>query len=160
MLDETATQLQKAMEIFEEIRREYPEGTFDREMLHGEMDFRYKRIHELRGLLDRMPTPVRRFATFVQTLPLKKEEAARVMGWLLANPGYFSECGRGGFQAFHERAQAAAEALGMASSGVVQMLSRMRLAGILSPDYTVTDTYRRVVVAWVELHGSDQRQAS
>ncbi|MEJ5365300.1 MAG: hypothetical protein WHS86_09375 [Desulfosoma sp.] len=38
--------------------------------------------------------------------------------------------------------------------------SQLRLAGILTDDDNVSETYRRVVAAWVELHGSDQRDAS
>lgn len=68
MMDETAVQLHKCLELLEDIEASYPKGVFDREMLHGEMDFRYRRIHEMRQKLESFSPLVQRFARFVHAL--------------------------------------------------------------------------------------------
>uniref|UniRef100_A0A831ZSR7 Uncharacterized protein n=1 Tax=Desulfacinum infernum TaxID=35837 RepID=A0A831ZSR7_9BACT len=141
--------LSKALEILDEIQREYPKGEFDREMLHGEMDFRYRRIHELRRLLDSLPKEVRRFATFVHALPYEKADVVRVMRLLLENPDVFRGASAKEPQALKAVAEEAARKIAGRPSEVVQMITRLRLGGILTATCEISEPYRLVVAAYL-----------
>ncbi|SMC23989.1 hypothetical protein SAMN02746041_01891 [Desulfacinum hydrothermale DSM 13146] len=143
--------IQQALEILEAIRNNYPEGDFDREMLHGDMDFRYKKIHELRRRLDDLPEAVRRFAVCVEALPVDKDVLLKLMRWLQEKPGTFSQVAAGGSQAVRDRAAAVAQAMGVRSCDLQQVLFRLRLAGILTGTYELSEVYRPVASDFVGL---------
>lgn len=157
--DHPTTVLRKCFEILEKIRREYPEGNFDREMLHGEMDFRYKQIHELRRSLDAMPETVRRFALCVQALPVNREIVVKLLRWLRDHPGSFSAASANGFQAVRDRAVETARTLGIQASDLLQVLARLRLTGVLTKDYELSEIYRPVAAAFLDLSASRTQEA-
>ncbi len=143
--------LRQCLEILDQIRREYPEGDFDREMLHGDMDFRYKRIHELRQRLDEIPNAVRRFGVCLHGLSEMGETPARVLRFLQENPGVMAEAASRGFQAVRDLADETARKTGLRLSDFWQVLSRLRLAGILAKNYELSETYRPVAAAFLDL---------
>ena len=143
--------LSKALDILDEIQREYPKGEFDREMLHGEMDFRYRRIHELRRLLESLPTEVRRFATFVHALPYEKAVVMRLMRLLRENPAFFRAASAKDPHALKVVAEEVARKIAGRPSEVVQMITRLRLAGILTAACEISEPYRLVVAAYVSV---------
>ena len=73
MSTETKTQLRQCLDLLAKIRGEYQNGEFDREMIHGEMDFRFKRIEELRDKIETLPKPVHEFARFIDTTQVSEK---------------------------------------------------------------------------------------
>jgi len=55
MSTETKTQLQKCFFLLAKIQTENPNLESDREMIHGNIDFRFNRIKELREKLETFP---------------------------------------------------------------------------------------------------------
>lgn len=157
--DHPKTLLRQCLEILDQIQREYPQGDFDREMLHGDMDFRYKRIHELRRLLDEIPSGVRRFAVCLHGLSGKGETPAMVLRFLRENPGVMAAAASRGFQAVRDLAEEAARKMGLRSSDFWHVVSRLRLAGILTKDYEMLEVYLPMAAAFLDLRNQEKQEA-
>ncbi|ROR03261.1 hypothetical protein [Desulfosoma caldarium] len=157
-VQDVGSALNRGLAILDQIQREYPKGEFDREMLHGDMDFRYRRIHELRRLLDALPTEVRRFATFAHALPYEKAMVVRVLRLLQEDPAVFRGASAKDPQALKAVAEEVAQKIAGQLSEVVQIISRMRLAGILTATWEISEPYRPVVAAYVS--GAESAEGS
>ena len=93
-------QLRQCLELLEKIRKEYPEGEFDREMLHGDMDFRYQQIKEDREKLEAFPQVVREFARLKESLTAPDEAVKVFFLSIIEEPERFSVLAS---TPFHER---------------------------------------------------------
>lgn len=100
MSAETGEQLRQCLELLTKIRKEYPEGDFDREIIHGEMDFRYRQIKEDREKLEIFPKIVRDFARLVESLASPDEEVKKFFQPVSVEPHKFSALAN---LRFHER---------------------------------------------------------
>lgn len=157
--DHPTTLLRQCIDILDQIQREYPEADFDREMLHGDMDFRYKRIHELRQRLDEIPSAVRRFALCLHGLSGKGETPAKVLSFLRQNPGVMAAAASRGFHAVQDLAEETAGKMGLGPSDFWHVLSRLRLAGILTKDYELSEAYLPMAAAVLDLRNREKQAA-
>jgi hypothetical protein len=148
---ELEDQLRRCFELLAKIRAEYPEGEFDREMLHGDMDFRYRQIKEDREKLEAFPTAVREFARFREALTTPDAVVRSFFSALLERPERFSNLGALGFQQRRQKLDELATALDVSGAQLNELLSRCRLAGILDSGYRLTEKYREVIQAYLSL---------
>ncbi len=91
MSTEMKNQLKQCFEVLAKIRAEYPDGEFDREMIHGDMDFRFKRIKKIRDKLEEFPFMVYAFARFKNALRVPDDSVRSVFNTLLKDLKRFSE---------------------------------------------------------------------
>lgn len=148
---ELENQLKRCFELLAKIRAEYPEGEFDREMIHGDMDFRYRQIKEDREKLEAFPAAVREFARFREALTTPDAVVRSFFAALLERPERFSNLGALGFQQRRKRLGELATALNVSGAQLSELLSRCRLAGILDPGYRLTEKYREVMRGYLSL---------
>ena len=151
MNGELESQLKRCFELLAKIRAEYPEGDFDREMLHGEMDFRYRQIREDREKLETFSPAVRDFARFREALRTPDAVVRSFFETLLERPEIFSSLGALGFQERRSRIEELAAGITASVSQLSELLSRARLAGILDPGYRLSQTCREVIAAYLKL---------
>ncbi|SHE49662.1 hypothetical protein SAMN02745206_00416 [Desulfacinum infernum DSM 9756] len=140
--------LSRGLEILRRIHEIYPQGEFDREMLHGEMDFRYRRIHELRRELEKLPPEVRSFCLLVDTAPVSEAQLAGLFRMLLQGPEGLAAAWRSPDE---PGAIAAAQELGIPRSALYQILGRMKLSRLLDARHRLTPTGRALVEAYITL---------
>lgn len=91
MSTESEIQLKHCLDLMAKIRKEYPNGEFDREMIHGDMDFRFKQIKEIRDRLEAFPAVVHEFARFVDALHVPEETIKTIFQFMLKEPHRFPE---------------------------------------------------------------------
>ena len=91
MSTESEIQLKHCLDLMAKIRKEYPNGEFDREMIHGDMDFRFKQIKEIRDRLETFPAVVHEFARFVDALHVPEETIKTIFQFMLKEPHRFPE---------------------------------------------------------------------
>jgi hypothetical protein len=151
MTGELESQLKRCFELLAKIRAEYPEGEFDREMIHGDMDFRYRQIRDDREKLEAFPAAVREFARFGEALRAAKPIVRSFFAALLERPQRFSSLGALGFQERRKKLDELATDLTVPGAQLSELLSRCRLAGILDAGYRLTEKYREVVQAYLSL---------
>ncbi len=89
MSTETEIQLKHCLDLMAKIRKEYPNGEFDREMIHGDMDFRFKQIKEILYRLETFPAVVHEFARFVDALHVPEETIKTIFKFMLKEPHRF-----------------------------------------------------------------------
>lgn len=132
------------------IKAIYPEGTFDREMLHGDMDFRYRRISELRGKIEALPDAVQNFSRFKDALGVPEDAFRSFFHEALKTPDRFAALAGAGFKERRKMVEKWAEALQMSAQNLNELLTRSRLSGTLGSDYRISEDYRDVIVAYLD----------
>jgi len=100
MSRDTGKKLGQCLELLTKIRQEYPEGDLDREVIHGEMDFRYRQIKEDREKLEAFPKEIREFARLLESLASPHEEVKKFLQLVSVQPHKFSPLAN---LQFHER---------------------------------------------------------
>ena len=116
-------QLKLCFELLAKIRAEYPEGEFDREMIHGNMDFRYRRISEICKKLEALPAVVHDFAKFKNSLRAPDEAVKSFFHSVLKEPKWSSPLVGLGFQERREKVQKWAADLGTPTKHIEELLS-------------------------------------
>lgn len=132
------------------IKEAYPTGVFDREMLHGDMDFRYRRISELRKEIEALPAAVQDFARFKDALSTPAEAVRSFFHSVLNSPDRFASLAGLGFKDRRETMEKWADELQISPQDINELLSRSRLSGILGPDYRLNEAYRDVMTSYLD----------
>lgn len=151
MNSEVQIQLKQCFALMAKIKEEYPEGTFDREMIHGDMDFRYRRLKEMRDKLEEFPFIVYAFARFKNALRVPDDAVGSVFKALLKDPERFSELAGLGFQERRKRIKDWAAELEIPAGNIDELLTRSRLSSILDAEYKLNKDYHDVVAAYLAL---------
>jgi hypothetical protein len=149
MSTEAAIQLRQCFELMAAIKAEYPEGEFDREMLHGGLEFRYRHIKELRGQLKALPLAVREFARFKDALTVSDEAVRSVFQLVLEDPAYFSSLAGLGFREKRTKMEVCSRKVGIPASIIDRLFARARLTGIVDINYRLNEEYRDVLLAYL-----------
>jgi hypothetical protein len=148
---DTGEQLRQCFELLTKIREEYPEGDFDREMIHGDMDFRYRQVKEDREKLEAFPKEVREFARLVDSLTAPEDATRKFFATVVQQPRHFAVMTSVPFQERQQRLGQWAKELGTAPRQVNELLSRIRLAGVLNPSYELNSEYVEVIHLYLKL---------
>ena len=151
MSAELTNQLKQCFELMAKIKEAYPEGVFDREMLHGDMDFRYRRISELREKMEALPAAVHNFARFKDALRAPDESVRSLFHSVLKTPDRFSLLVGVGFKARREMMDKWAAELKISTQHINELLTRSRLSGILDPAYKLNESYQDIIAAYLSL---------
>jgi hypothetical protein len=151
MTGELESQLKRCFELLAKIRAEYPEGEFDWEMIHGDMDFRYRQIKEDREKLEAFPVAIREFARFREALTTPDAAVRSFFAALLEKPEHFSSLSALGFHERRKTLDELATDLNVLGTQLSEVLSRCRLAGILDGRYRLIEKYREVLQAYLSL---------
>lgn len=144
-------QLRQCLELLEKIRKEYPEGEFDREMLHGDMDFRYRQIKEDREKLEAFPTHVREFARFKDSLTAPDEAVKTFFRSIIKEPKHFAALASIPFHQRQKQLDEWATDLGIRARYINELLTRTRLSGILDRGYRLDERYLDLIYAYLNL---------
>lgn len=150
MSNEIGEELRQCLELLAKIREEYPEGDFDREMIHGDMDFRYRQIKEDREKLETWPKEVREFARLLDSLTASEDAIKRFLEAVLQEPQLFSAMTSIQFQKRQQSLNQWAEELGTAAKHLNELLTRTRLSGVLDSTYQLNEQYVEVISAYLK----------
>jgi hypothetical protein len=151
MSDEIRQQLQQCFELLTKIREEYPKGDFDREMIHGDMDFRYRQIKEDRDKLETFPKIVRDFARLVESLASPDEDVKKFFQPVSVKPHKFSALANIKFHERQKKLEEWAPELQISPKHLNELLTRSRLAGVLNVSYELNTQYIEVINAYLKL---------
>lgn len=151
MNTEIKAQLKQCFDLMAKIRKEYPEGDFDREMVHGDMDFRYRRISEMREKLQALPAAVYEFARFINTLRIPAEAVKSIFHSMMEDPERFAPIAGLGFKQRREMTTKWATELDIPAGNIDELLTRSRLSGILDAGYKLNEIYQNVIAAYLSL---------
>jgi len=133
------------------IKDEYPEGAFDREMIHGDMDFRYRRLSEMRAKLEAFPFVVYAFARFKDALKAHDEAAKSFFKSVMEEPEKYGVMVELKFPERRKKIAAWSDELNIPIGSINELLTRSRLSGILDAEYKLKKDYRSVIVAFLNL---------
>jgi hypothetical protein len=151
MSREIENQLKRCFRLLAKIKEEYPEDDFDREMLHGDMDFRYRQIKEDREELEAFPPIVREFARFKDTLSIPDEAVKTFFRAIMKEPEPFAALQTIEFQKRKEKIEVWAAELGTGAANINQLLTRARLSGILDADCKINERYNEVISVFLTM---------
>jgi len=151
MNTEIKIQLKQCFDLMAKIREEYPEGDFDREMVHGDMDFRYRRISEMREKLQALPAAVYDFARFINTLRIPEDAVKSIFRSVMEDPELFAPLVGLGFKQRREMTTKRAAELEIPAGNIDELLTRSRLSGILDAEYKLNASYRNDIAAYLAL---------
>lgn len=151
MSTETKIQLRKCFDLLAKIQAEYPNGEFDREMIHGDMDFRFKRISEIRDKLEACPVGVYEFARFINAIHVPGQTIKSVFQLIIENPKHFFLLKGLNFLERRKMIEKMASELETSAGNLNELLTRARLAEILDDDYKLKTKYQEVANAFLEL---------
>lgn len=149
MNTETKIQLRQCFDLFAKIREEYPNGEFDREMIHGDMDFRFKRIKQMRDELEAFPGAVHEFARFIDAIHVPEKTVKSIFQQTLKEPECFSIVKGLSFLERRKMIEKWAAELETSFGNINALLARARLAGILDDNYRLKTKYQKVVFAYL-----------
>ena len=150
MNEKMGEQLRQCLELLTKIRQEYPEGDFDREMIHGEMDFRYRQIKEDREKLEAFPKEIREFARLLESLATPDEEVKKFLQAVSLEPHKFSALASITFNERQKTLEEWAAELQISPKHLSELLTRTRLAGVLNPSYELNNQYVEVTSAYLK----------
>jgi predicted RNase H-like nuclease (RuvC/YqgF family) len=151
MNGETGEQLRQCLELLAKIREEYPEGDFDRELIHGEMDFRYRQIKEDRDKLEAFPKEIREFTRLLESLASPHEEVKKFCQPVSEQPHMFLALANIKFNERQEKLEELATELQITARNLSELLTRTRLAGVLNVSYELNTQYIQVINAYLKL---------
>jgi len=148
METETENQLKQCFDLLFKIQAEYPNGEFDREMIHGDMDFRFKRIKQLRDKLETFPTIIHKFAKFIDSIHVPEAIKKSIFRSIIEQPERYMALVGLKFTERRKRIAAWAMEMNIPAASIDELLTRSRLSGILEADYRLNETYRDVIIAY------------
>ncbi|MGW8223831.1 MAG: hypothetical protein JSU80_08075 [Deltaproteobacteria bacterium] len=151
MSNEIGEQLSQCLELLAKIREEYPEGDFDREMIHGDMDFRYRQIKEYREKIEAFPKEVREFARLIESLASPDEDVKKFFQPVSVEPHKFSPLANLRFHERQKKLEEWAAELQITTRHLSELLTRTRLAGVLNVSYGLNSEYADVINAYLKL---------
>jgi len=151
MSNEIGEQLSQCLELLAKIREEYPEGDFDREMIHGDMDFRYRQIKEYREKIEAFPKEVRIFARLIESLASPDEDVKKFFQPVSVEPHKFSPLANLRFHERQKKLEEWAAELQITTRHLSELLTRTRLAGVLNVSYGLNSEYADVINAYLKL---------
>ncbi|MDH4206900.1 MAG: hypothetical protein OEV45_15375 [Desulfobacteraceae bacterium] len=151
MSTETKIQLQKCFDLLAKIQAEYPNGEFGREMIHGDMDFRFKRIKEMRDELETFPDAVHKFTRFIDAIHVPEKTVKSIFQRTLKEPERFSILKGLSFLERRKMIERWATEFETSAGNINELLTRARLAGILDDKYILKTKYQEVANAFLEL---------
>ncbi len=151
MNKEMQIQLKQCFELMAKIKDEYPEGEFDREMIHGDMDFRYHHISEMRKKLQALPVVIYDFARFKNGLKSPDEAVKRFFQSLIDEPERYSGLVGLKFLERRERFVVWSANLNIPPGSIDELLTRGRLSGILDAGYRLNEKYRDILATYLSL---------
>lgn len=151
MSNQIGEHLRQCLDLLAKIRAEYPQGNFDREMIHGEMDFRYRQIKEDREKLETFPKEIREFARLLESLASPHEEVKKFFQPVCVQPHKFSPLANLQFHERQKKLEEWAAELQIPPKHLNELLTRTRLAGVLNPSYELNNQYNEVINAYLKL---------
>jgi len=151
MSNEIGEQLRQCLELLAKIREEYPEGDFDREMIHGDMDFRYRQIKEDREKLEAFPKEIREFTRLLDSLTASEDAIKNFFKAVLKEPRQFTVMTSIPFQERQQKLDQWARDLGTAAKPLNELLTRTRLSDVLDSTYQLNEEYVGVINAYLKL---------
>lgn len=142
-------QIKSCLELFRKIKEEYPEGEFDREMLHGDLDQEYRRIKEIRDKIDGFPQEIGTFCKFISSVRCPEQEILKFLSSITASPEIFSEIKQATFMEGRKKAAEIAQKLGLEDTTLSHLLLMGRSLGLLKEDYALKGEYQQVIEAYL-----------
>jgi len=147
-------QLSECLSLFRKIGEEYPAGMFDREMLHGELDSRYKKLKELRDEIDAFPLEIRSICRLVVESKCDKEELKKFFADLFADPKIFCSLKQPSFTESRQKTMEMAQKIGIKETTLSRLLFKARSLGILKDNYKMKVEYGPLIKAFAILDPS------
>jgi hypothetical protein len=151
MNKEMKIQLKQCFELMAKIKDEYPEGAFCREMIHGDMNYRYRHIGETRKKLQALPVVIYDFARFKNGLKAPDEAVKRFFQSLIDEPERYSGLVGLKFPERRERFVVWSANLNIPPGSIDELLTRCRLSGILDAGYRLNEKYRDILGTYLSL---------
>ena len=145
------TQLKQCFALMAKIKEKYPEGTFDREMIHGDMEFRYRQLSEMRAKLEDFPPVVYAFAKFKNALKADDEIVKTFFRSAIKSPEKYGAMVGLNFQERRKKLAEWSQKLSVPSGGIEELLTRCRLSGILDAEYRLNMDYHDVIAAYLKI---------
>jgi len=124
---------------------------FDREMIHGEMDFRYRQIKEYREKIEAFPKEVREFARLLDSLPASEDSIKSFFKAVLQEPQLYTVLTNIPFLERQQKLVQWAKDLETAAKPLNELLTRARLSGVLDSTYKLNKEYVEVISAYLKL---------
>lgn len=140
-------QLTECLSLFYKIGEEYPAGMFDREMLHGELDSRYKKLKELRDKIDAFPFEVRSICRWVVESKCDNETLKKFFADLCADSKIFCSLKQPSFTESRQKTQEMGQRMGVRETTLSRLVFKGRSLGILKDDYEMKEEYRPLIKA-------------
>lgn len=151
---EGSDQLRECLRLFRKIEEEYPAGLFDREMLHGELDSRYKKLKELRDEIDAFPLEVRSICRLVVESKCDNEELKKFFAAILAEPQIFFPLRQLPFAERRNKETEMAQKIGIKEITLCRLLFMGRSLGMLKDNYEMKVEYGPLIKAFAILDPS------
>jgi len=152
-------QLSECLGLFQKIGEEYPDGMFDREMLHGELDSRYRKLKELRDKIDAFPLEVRSICRWFVESKCGNEELKKFFADLFADPKIFCSLKQPSFTESRQKTMEMAQRMGIKETALSRLLFKGRSLRILQDNYEMKEEYRpliKALLSWMHLKMKDQ----
>lgn len=140
-------QLSECLGLFQKIGEEYPAGMFDREMLHGELDSRYRKLKELRDQIEAFPFEVRSICRWVVESKCDNAELKKFFADLYADPKSFCFLKQPSFAESRQKTIEKAQRIGIKETTLSRLLFKGRSLGVLKDNYEMKEEYRPLVKA-------------
>lgn len=145
------TQLKQCFALMAKIKDKYPEGTFDREMIHGDMEFRYRQLSEMRAKLEDFLPVVYAFVKFKNALKADDKIVKTFFMSVIRDPEKYSAMVGLNFQERRKKLTAWSEELSVPTGSIDELLTRCRLSGILDAEYKLNKDNHDVIAAYLTL---------
>lgn len=142
-------QIKSCLELFRRIKEEYPEGEFDREMLHGDLDQEYRRIKEIRDKIDRFPQEIKTFCKFISSVRCAEQEILKFLSSIIASPEIFSEIKQATFMEGRKKTSEIAQRLGLKDISLSHLLLMGRSLGLLKENYALKQEYQEIIRSYL-----------
>jgi len=140
-------QLHECLRLFQKIGEEYPAGMFDREMLHGELDSRYKKLKELRDKIDTFSLEVKSICRLIVDSKCADEELRKFFAVLSADPQIFSSLKQPSFAESRQKTAELAPRVEIKETTLSSLVFKGRSLGILKDDYEMKEEYGPLIKA-------------
>ncbi len=142
-------QLSGCLSLFRIMGEEYPAGMFDREMLHGELDSRYKKLKELREKIDTFSSEIKSVCRLIVDSKCADEELRKFLAVLCADPQIFSSLKQPSFVASRRKTAEIAQRVQIKETTLSRLVFKGRSLGILKENYEMKEEFRPVIKAWL-----------
>ncbi|MGQ9694020.1 MAG: hypothetical protein ACUVWV_04665 [Thermodesulfobacteriota bacterium] len=140
-------QLHECLRLFGKIEEEYPADMFDREMLHGELDSRYKKLRDLRDEIDTYSLEVKSICRLIVDSKCAEEELKKFFAVLCADPQIFSSLKQPSFTESRQKTIEMAQRMGIKETTLSPLLFKGRSIGMLKDNYEMNEEYGPLIEA-------------